>query len=125
MSKSKPEVVAFVDLYQGHGKQYVSLAQGVSTENLDDGEPLIRLRDYERLQEERDHLRAESEMVRRILNKQVPGVSYGCHCDLEPGMEPDDCVIERGSRHECVYSKSIRVKEECDYWQPIVIKGGQ
>ena len=50
-------------------------------------------------------------------------VAYGCHCDLEPHMEPDGCVIDTGRRQDCFYARSktnpVNKKEECEYWQPI------
>lgn len=43
----------------------------------------------------------------------------GCHVDLDPGMEPDGCVIDTGKREECVYARRHERKEQCQYWQPI------
>lgn len=42
---------------------------------------------------------------------------YGCHCDLEPGAQPDGCVIEEGGH--CTYAKPGRRKEQCQYWKII------
>lgn len=77
---------------------------------------------------ERDQLRAECEKLRKdaefgrsILSKREPGKVYGCHCDLEEGMEPDGCVIDSGERHNCIYAKDISVKEQCNHWRVIAI----
>jgi len=47
---------------------------------------------------------------------------WGCHCDLEPGMEPDGCVIDDGRSGDCVYASKNAVKQQCEYWRPIQIK---
>ena len=44
-------------------------------------------------------------------------VHYGCHVDLEPGNEPDGCVIDTGELHNCIYAKSEMRKEQCKYWR--------
>lgn len=46
-------------------------------------------------------------------------VAYGCHCDLEPGMQPDGCVIDDGTPSMCIYAGRIKRKEQCEYWRPI------
>ena len=54
----------------------------------------------------------------------LPAVSqseYGCHCDLEPGMKPDACVIDLGRSDDCVHACMGKTKETCGYWQPIVL----
>lgn len=51
--------------------------------------------------------------------KNLPELRYGCHCDLEPHMTPDDCVIDSGRYHDCVYAKPGMRKEQCEYWRPI------
>lgn len=48
---------------------------------------------------------------------------FGCFCDLEPHMEPDDCVIDRGDFDDCIYAKQGMKKEDCKYWQKIHSKG--
>lgn len=49
-------------------------------------------------------------------------VRYGCHCDLEPHMEPDGCVLDEGKPENCVYARRPgATKEGCEYWKPIVI----
>lgn len=57
---------------------------------------------------------------------QLPAVEkvqlkYGCHCDLEPQMAPDGCVIDTGEIKNCVYAKPDMRKEQCEYWKPISI----
>ena len=42
---------------------------------------------------------------------------YGCHCDLEPHMQPDGCVIDEGQHHNCIYAKPGMRKEQCEYWR--------
>lgn len=50
-------------------------------------------------------------------------VRFGCHCDLEPGMEPDGCVLDNGRPEDCVHTRSGKVKqrEKCEHWQPVKI----
>lgn len=49
----------------------------------------------------------------------VRGVSWGCHCDLEPDMKPDGCVMDDGLHDNCVYATNGGDKFKCVYWQPI------
>ncbi len=55
----------------------------------------------------------------------VPVEPYGCHCDLEPHMKPDGCVIDEGRNSDCVYAKKLvregKGRDDCEYWQPIRI----
>ena len=44
----------------------------------------------------------------------------GCHCDLDPGMEPDGCVIDDGEPWNCIYAKDVEKKERCKYWKIII-----
>ena len=44
---------------------------------------------------------------------------YGCHCDLEPGQKPDDCVIDTGRLNDCVHATYGMKKEDCHYWRLI------
>jgi hypothetical protein len=46
---------------------------------------------------------------------------FGCHCDLEDHMEPDDCVIGTSCAGDCAYAHRHANKEACEYWQPIKI----
>lgn len=49
-----------------------------------------------------------------------PGVlKYGCHCDLDPGAEPDGCVIDDGMLQNCIHAKPQMRKEQCDHWRLI------
>jgi len=52
-------------------------------------------------------------------------VAFGCHCDLEPGMKPDGCVLDEGRPDDCVYARmgnyALKKKEDCNYWKPIVM----
>lgn len=80
---------------------------------------LTLLDENEALQAECEGLRKDAEFGRSILSKREPGKAYGCHCDLEEGMEPDGCVIDSGERHNCLYAKDISVKEQCSYWRVI------
>lgn len=49
---------------------------------------------------------ASAEELQKILETAIealksenPSVRYGCHCDLEPGMEPDGCVLDENCPH--------------------------
>lgn len=56
---------------------------------------------------------------------EQPAPAYGCHCDLEPGMQPDGCVIGTERQGGCVYAEKYTAKEQCQYWQPIVMQAKQ
>jgi len=45
---------------------------------------------------------------------------YGCHCDLEPHMQPDGCVIDDGRPQDCIYAAGAGRKERCEYWRIVV-----
>jgi hypothetical protein len=49
-------------------------------------------------------------------------IIYGCFCDLEPDIEPDDCVIDRDALHDCKMAKPGMSKEQCEYWRPVFWK---
>lgn len=53
------------------------------------------------------------------IYKNVPVLKYGCHCDLEPDMKPDGCVIDEGVLSNCIYAKPNMRKEQCKYWRLI------
>lgn len=58
--------------------------------------------------------------------KLSPVVRYGCHCDLEPHMEPDGCVLDYGAPQDCVHAgRSGATKEGCEYWKPIMLTASQ
>ena len=62
-----------------------------------------------------------ADAITQVLG-QGEKVAYGCHCDLELGQEPDDCVIDSGTCHECIHAKEGMRKEQCEYWKIIVPK---
>jgi hypothetical protein len=51
---------------------------------------------------------------------QIDNIRYGCHCDLEQGMQPDGCVIDDGTLSLCHYAKPGMRKEQCQYWRIVV-----
>lgn len=53
------------------------------------------------------------------MSKNLPEPKYGCHCDLEPGMEPDGCVLDDGRPQDCIYAKKGMRKEQCEFWRAI------
>lgn len=46
-------------------------------------------------------------------------IRYGCHCDLEEGQEPDDCVINFGAHDSCVNARIGMRPEQCEHWRQI------
>lgn len=72
------------------------------------------LRRIPELEAERDQLRAELEKVRGVAT-----IKFGCHCDLEPNMQPDGCVLDEGTPESCVNARRISAKEQCIYWKRI------
>lgn len=48
---------------------------------------------------------------------------YGCHCDLEEGVEPDACVMDSGDDADCVFAEQLRKqnkdKTSCKHWRLI------
>ena len=50
--------------------------------------------------------------------RQAQGIEYGCHMDLAPGEEPDECVIDYADRGSCIHGYKHRTREGCPYWQP-------
>ena len=34
-------------------------------------------------------------------------IRFGCHCDLEPNMIPDGCVIDDGRPFDCVHAEAL------------------
>ena len=55
-----------------------------------------------------------------VLKQQA---NFGCHCDLEPHMKPDECVFDNGDISDCVYADKLdregKKKEDCEYWKVI------
>lgn len=104
---------------------------------------MIKLSDLPKLPQRQDSVAAQLADLRDVANRlgmydaadalrQQFGQSmklaegrlkYGCHCDLEPGMEPDGCVIDEGIPQLCVHAKAAARKERCDYWQVVVPEG--
>lgn len=68
-----------------------------------------------------ERLLARVEAMRAEIHALVYTGEYGCHCDLEPDMKPDGCVIDEGRPQDCVYARRIERKEQCEYWQPIKV----
>lgn len=60
------------------------------------------------------------EPVRRAFDRLGSGAKYGCHCDLEEGMQPDECVIDSNTRSECVHAQRIESKIQCQFWRPLI-----
>ena len=50
-------------------------------------------------------------------------IKYGCHCDLDPDMEPDDCVLDYGGEADCVLARKLLQAGldnlSCKEWRPI------
>lgn len=50
-------------------------------------------------------------------------VQYGCHCDLEPDMKPDGCVLDYGRPEDCVNASALvkagKGREACHEWKPV------
>ena len=68
--------------------------------------------------------------VDSAMNEQAPtrkGVKYGCHVELEPGQEPDSCVIDSGDIEDCIHAERLtkqgKGRNDCEYWRPIMMKG--
>ena len=65
-----------------------------------------------------------SELLRKALDmaKEQKSCPFGCHCDLEPGMEPDGCVLDENAPHHCIYAQKLldngKTKWDCEYWKP-------
>ena len=63
----------------------------------------------------------EAELSRRDEEESdmLTIVKFGCHCDLEEGMEPDGCVIDENDHALCIYAKEGMKKEDCEYWRQV------
>lgn len=47
--------------------------------------------------------------------------TYGCHVDIADGGQPDGCVLDYGTPHDCVFGvfpsgRVRRSKRTCAYW---------
>ena len=60
------------------------------------------------------------------IRGEGPNVKYGCHCDLEPGMTPDDCTLRTGDVEDCVYAVKLfkldKGPQDCEYYKPIKLE---
>lgn len=84
---------------------------------------------YHRLVEEQDvahralpDARQTQAWLRQILGSAVePAVRCGCHMDLDPGMEPDGCVLDTNQPDDCIRTRNGRItrREDCPEWRPI------
>lgn len=97
---------------------------------------MLKLSDLPKLPQRQDALNTQLDDLRRVASRlgmydaadaltQVYGrleagaMRYGCHCDLEPDMEPDGCVIDEGALSMCIHAKPGMRKEQCEYWRPV------
>lgn len=59
----------------------------------------------------------------KALVEKVIAEKFGCHCDLDKGQEPDDCVLDANNTSECFYAEQLvkkgQSKEQCEYWKPV------
>lgn len=58
-------------------------------------------------------------VVRAALEQ--PQTRMGCHMDLDPFMEPDECVLDTGKLCDCVYAVKYgdKAREYCGEWKII------
>ena len=51
--------------------------------------------------------------------------AFGCHCDLDPDMMPDGCVLEYGNANDCIHAPGLvaagKAREDCHEWRPIAL----
>jgi hypothetical protein len=59
-----------------------------------------------------------ADAVRQITGR-LGEIKYGCHVDLEPGQQPDGCVIDEERCPDCIHAKEGMRKEQCRYWRII------
>jgi hypothetical protein len=62
----------------------------------------------------------ETAKVKR--DAQAAGIKYGCHLELDEGMEPDGCVKDYGDNLGCVYATRHKTREGCKYWLRVAEK---
>lgn len=61
-----------------------------------------------------------ADAIRQLFQTgKINNIKYGCHCDLEPHMEPDGCVIDEGRYHDCIHAEKGMRKEQCEYWRVV------
>jgi hypothetical protein len=53
-----------------------------------------------------------------------PAPTYACHLDVEEGQKPDECVINTGKHHDCVYAKKYgdKGRDFCGEWKLITVQ---
>lgn len=120
MTTNKPEVVSVYRTDTGGTDKMVCLSdyEALQIEYLNTTARAVE--QIVELEAEIEKLRKDAEFGRAVLSKREPGKKYGCHCDLEEDMEPDECVIDIGERLNCVHAKDIEAKEQCEYWRVFV-----
>jgi hypothetical protein len=56
-------------------------------------------------------------------NNEAYEPKYGCHCDLDPGQEPDECVLDEGRASDCVLAERLiqngKGRDDCAEWRII------
>lgn len=65
-----------------------------------------------------------ADAVKQMATK-LDQVKYGCHVDLYDVEQPDDCVIDSGRHHDCIYAKKGMRKEQCKYWRIVALPQGE
>lgn len=75
---------------------------------------------------DRKTVMAEAERLLAIEPPAEKPKRYGCHCDLEPGKKPDDCLIVDGVlTGHCIYGKKLlaqgKTREDCLYWLVLIL----
>jgi hypothetical protein len=63
-----------------------------------------------------------SDSAKAKREAQAAGVRYGCHVDLAPDEQPDDCVKDYGDLDGCNFARRHRTREGCRYWQPVTAR---
>lgn len=61
--------------------------------------------------------------AKQKTSDQAAGIKYGCHVDLEHGVEPDGCVKQDGRDSDCLYAPRHKTREGCKYWMPVSLSG--
>ncbi len=56
------------------------------------------------------------------MTPKLDTLRYGCHVELDPGAEPDGCVIDTGDHYDCIHAKPGMIKEQCKYWRIVTTK---
>ncbi len=58
-----------------------------------------------------------------LTTDQPAPVRYGCHVDIEPGLDPDECVMDFGAFDDCRIAKKLQLegkcKTDCPHWKPV------